>query len=212
MDSVVNWKRNLIGEFSLELPLIESILQDFKNKKNNWTQAHSSRGYMLMSSDLLNPDLYSAYSFKMIEFAKYYSSLFPYSTDGHNNWTMAKKFNLQYYPPGKHYSVWHCENNGEKPFAKRHLAFMTYLNTVNSGGETEFFYQNTKFQPVTGHTLIWPAYFTHTHRGIPAETEEKYIVTGWFEFVDQEKLQEDVLTMDDADFYKNINRYSENIL
>jgi len=31
-------------------------------------------------------------------------------------------------------------------------------------------------------TLIWPTDWTFTHRGVPSLTEEKYIVTGWFNF------------------------------
>ena len=32
--------------------------------------------------------------------------------------------------------------------------------------------------------VIFPAAFTHTHRGQKSETEEKYITTGWFNHVD----------------------------
>jgi hypothetical protein len=62
---------------------------------------------------------------------------------------------------------------------------MTYLNDVDEAGETEFLYQEIKFKPKKGLTLIWPADWTHTHRGIPSLSEEKYIITGWFNFVDR---------------------------
>ena len=65
----------------------------------------------------------------------------------------------------------------------RHLAFMTYLNDVNEGGETEFFYQEAKIRPRKGLSLIWPTDWTHTHRGVPAPKEQKTIVTGWLKFV-----------------------------
>ena len=29
--------------------------------------------------------------------------------------------------------------------------------------------------------VIWPAYFTHLHRGNPPISNEKWIVTGWYE-------------------------------
>jgi len=32
-------------------------------------------------------------------------------------------------------------------------------------------------------TVIWPADFTHTHRGIVSKTQEKYIATGWYNLV-----------------------------
>jgi hypothetical protein len=52
-------------------------------------------------------------------------------------------------------------------------------------GETEFFHQKIKFKPEKGLTLIWPADWTFTHRGIASLSEEKYIATGWLSFVDK---------------------------
>ena len=59
---------------------------------------------------------------------------------------------------------------------------MLYLNTVEEGGETEFLYQSVRFKPVKNTLLIWPAGYTHTHRGNPPLSNEKYIVTGWVEW------------------------------
>jgi hypothetical protein len=92
--------------------------------------------------------------------------------------------NIQHYLPSQGYHKFHCERSSKvEPMASRHLAFMTYLNDVNDGGETEFFYQELKVKPKKGLTLIWPSDWTHTHRGITSNTEEKYIVTGWFNFI-----------------------------
>jgi hypothetical protein len=60
---------------------------------------------------------------------------------------------------------------------------MTYLNDVYNGGETEFYHQQLKVKPQKGLTLIWPADWTYTHRGIVAPDEEKIIVTGWWNFI-----------------------------
>jgi hypothetical protein len=60
---------------------------------------------------------------------------------------------------------------------------MTYLNDVHDAGGTEFFHQKLTVLPRKGLTLIWPADWTHTHRGIVSPTEEKYVITGWFDFV-----------------------------
>lgn len=90
---------------------------------------------------------------------------------------------IQYYPLGCSYGQWHCERtSAEHPVSSRHLVFMTYLNDVTDDGETEFYYQQVKVQPKRGLTLIWPADWTHTHRGIPSMTQEKYIVTGWLNY------------------------------
>ncbi len=87
--------------------------------------------------------------------------------------------NVQKYPIGGGYHTWHGERSGIST-AHRHLVYMTYLNDVTDGGETEFMYQKLKIKPKKGLTLIWPADWTHTHRGIPSMTQVKYIATGWY--------------------------------
>ena len=88
--------------------------------------------------------------------------------------------NLQYYPPGAGYPNLHCERAASTwPFVKRHLVFMTYLNTVNDKGGTHFHYQNYTAKAVKGKTLIWPSDWTHMHQGVISPTQEKYIMTGW---------------------------------
>ena len=64
----------------------------------------------------------------------------------------------------------------------RVLAWMLYLNDVDEGGETEFLYQHVRFKPKRGDFLVWPGGFTHTHRGNPPISNDKYICTGWVEW------------------------------
>ena len=104
-------------------------------------------------------------------------------------WGLLEDINIQYYPPGGGFKGWHCERSSSfYPSTARHLVFMTYLNDVDDGGETEFFYQRIKVKPQKGLTLIWPSDWTYTHRGIPSLQNEKYIITGWLSFLDQVKL------------------------
>ncbi len=89
---------------------------------------------------------------------------------------------LQKTPPHGGYSVWHCEQ-GSTQTASRVLAWIVYLNDLPEGeGETEFLYQGLKVPPKEGTLVIFPAYYTHTHRGNPPYSANKYIVTGWIEF------------------------------
>ena len=88
---------------------------------------------------------------------------------------------IQHYMPGEGFYEWHCERGGY-PASHRVLVYMTYLNDVENGG-TEFKFQKIKIDAKKGLTLIWPSDFTHTHRGIISNEEEKYIITGWFSFI-----------------------------
>jgi hypothetical protein len=96
---------------------------------------------------------------------------------------ICETINIQHYNLGEGYPTWHTErSNNTLPSVNRHLVFMTYLNDVNDGGGTEFYHQKLITKARKGKTLIWPADWTHTHRGIVSPTEEKYIITGWYSF------------------------------
>jgi len=86
-------------------------------------------------------------------------------------------FNLQRTTPGQGYHFWHCEDTGLD--RTRKLVVMMYLNGDFEGGETEFLHQSQRIKPKTGQVVIWPATFTHAHRGNPPLTGEKYIATSW---------------------------------
>ena len=98
-----------------------------------------------------------------------------------NKVQISKTNNIQHYQAKTGYVNLHYEKNKENP--KRQLVYMIYLNTIKEGGGTEFPFQNTIIKAIKGNLIIWPADFTHPHKGIISETEEKYIATGWFEII-----------------------------
>jgi hypothetical protein len=102
----------------------------------------------------------------------------------HSPWSILEPPFVQYYPPGGGFKSWHTERGSNRqPAVSRHLVYMTYLNDVTDAGETEFYYQQLKIKPEKGLTLVWGSDWTFTHRGIPSPSQEKYIVTGWYNFV-----------------------------
>lgn len=89
----------------------------------------------------------------------------------------SESHNIQYYPPGGGFKIWHCERSS-LALASRQLVYMIYLNNVPNGG-TEFKHQQVTIEAEKGKMIIWPSDFTHTHRGVVSMTHEKYIATGW---------------------------------
>lgn len=82
--------------------------------------------------------------------------------------------------PGGGYNIWHHED-GDMLHANRELVWMIYLNDMPEGeAETEFLYQRRRIRPTKGTVVVWPAGFTHTHKGNTVLTEDKYILTGWY--------------------------------
>ncbi|MEC8554358.1 MAG: 2OG-Fe(II) oxygenase [Planctomycetota bacterium] len=100
--------------------------------------------------------------------------------------------NLQKYQKGLGgYHHWHSEIYPREQNCEtlhRVLLFMFFLNSVEEGGHTEFFYQQKKIQPEVGRMVIAPAGFTHTHKGGVPVSNDKYIVTSWIMFQRAEQI------------------------
>ena len=95
---------------------------------------------------------------------------------------------VQEVKPGGGYHIWHSEHGLSFPY--RTLATMTYLNTFPKGeAETEFLQQGIKVVPKQGMALIWPASFTHTHRGNPPYSQNKYTITSWFNLASYDQVK-----------------------
>lgn len=108
-----------------------------------------------------------------------YTDEFSVLRDGKIKGTAMK---MQRTDPGGGYHVWHGEQ-GNGNHADRVLVYMLYLNTLTEeeAGETEFLYQQRRIKPTENTMVLWPAAFTHAHRGnVVYGNNSKYIVTGWF--------------------------------
>ena len=96
-------------------------------------------------------------------------------------WVVDDEYNFQKYETEEDgFKVWHTEAGGA-PTARRVLAWMFYLNDAKSG--TEFINYPT-VNAKMGRCVIWPAAWTHIHRGVVPNKGLKYIVTGWASYVE----------------------------
>ena len=125
-------------------------------------------------------------------FEDYFHSLYSCYQDYVTEWpfleTFAEKlqisgFNLQRYQSGQHFQKLHTERSSLATL-HRVFAWMTYLNDVDQGdgGSTLFSHYDLAIQPRKGLTLIWPAEWTHAHKGNVLKANNKYIITGWMTF------------------------------
>ena len=136
----------------------------------------------------INPHDLDKPEFKILK--KYIKELHKCFLDYQNQWPFLKTmletidipaFNIQKYSPGDHFSLLHSERTSINSL-HRLFAWMTYLNDVDDGGQTNFSHYGIKIKPETGKTLIWPAEWTHAHTGEILKSGTKYIVTGWMHF------------------------------
>ena len=98
-------------------------------------------------------------------------------------WKIQIFCNYQKYNPNQHYKEEHCEHGGTEAEARRMLVWMFYCNTIKEGGGTYFPQQDITLNPEQGTIAIWPASWTHSHYGLVAPKEYKYIVTGWANYI-----------------------------
>lgn len=102
--------------------------------------------------------------------------------------------NMQHYAKGKGgYHHWHSEHypHPTDPTQKslhRVLLWLIYLNDIDQGGETEFFYQQAKVKPKKGSIVLAPCGFTHTHRGCVPQSQDKYVLASWVMYNNAAKM------------------------
>lgn len=179
----------LFWDYIDDLSLCDRLIE-FHKKSDEKCFGETGGGYhpeVKDSTDLtvgFESDLVLEYLTQLQKVTNKYIEKFP-AVNSYAPWTICEKINIQHYaPPNQAFKEWHTERGGHTFVdASRHLVFMTYLNDVSDGGETEWYHQQIKVSPKKGLTVIWPTDWTYTHRGCVSKTEHKYIVTGWYSFV-----------------------------
>ena len=186
---------NFIDSWLIEpLSLCDEIIDYFEGNWEQQAAGETSEGLNLQvknSVDLtINPrDLLGT---QLTVFRTYFDALFSCYRDYQAEWPELGKlcqelnisrFTVQRYQSGQHYQGVHSERS-DLGALHRLFAWMTYLNDVNpaDGGSTLFTHYGLKIQPKRGLTLIWPAEWTHAHKGNVLLNGSKYIMTGWLHF------------------------------
>lgn len=179
---------NFIEEYQISDEAVDQLLEywhDNKDKAKNGLigngelneQVKKSLEIMIEPQELKN----FLYLDELLNCKKQYTSKYNFA-DRVDFYGITHSVKIQYYDKGWGFYKWHIENNGELGIIKRHLVFSTYLNDVENGG-TEFLYQDYVTQAKKGSTIIFPAIWTHAHKGQISQDQEKYIITGWFNFL-----------------------------
>jgi len=184
-------KDNFIESYYMsDLSICDDLINLFENSDNKILGETSdgvdknikdSLDLQLSIDDIPNSPALEAYFKELIKAVNLYKEKYKFYDEKVNKWGLQHDFNIQKYKPSQAYHSWHCEKTNVFS-SNRHLVFMTYLNDVKKGGETEWYYQKLKVKPKKGLTVIWGADWTFVHKGHTTLNEDKYIITGWFEF------------------------------
>lgn len=102
--------------------------------------------------------------------------------------------NFQKYRRGSGgYHHWHSEHfphpsDPNQGSLHRVLLWLIYLNDVEQGGETEFYFQQAQLKPRAGSLVLAPCGFTHTHRGSIPRSSDKYVLASWVRYKDARSM------------------------
>jgi len=190
-----NQNPNFIGNWDIENDeLCNQMIEFFEKNPDRQVKGQTAGGVnekVKKCTDItIRPEDLADKKFQI--FNTYFENLFQCFNDYKEQYdflkTFVKKlhigpFNIQKYYPGDHFNKIHAERT-DMSTIHRIFAWMTYLNDVEDGGTTDFDYYKIKVKPKTGKTLIWPAEWTHAHKGSVLNGGEKYIITGWLHFTD----------------------------
>ena len=191
--NIISKDTHFIGCWNLENNnLCSKIIDFFENNKDLQTAGASGLGVdtkIKKTTDIvIKPADLKKKKFEI--FKQYIGELHKCFFDYQNQWPFLKSmlktvyvpsFNIQRYEKGDHFSSLHSERTSLNTL-HRLFAWMTYLNDVDDGGQTNFNHYGLKIKPESGKTLIWPAEWTHAHAGEILKSGTKYIVTGWIHF------------------------------
>ena len=179
---------NFIGEYQVSDQAVNELIDYWHSNKANAEDGRVGNGkldekvkksleIMIAPEDLAN----LLYKDELLKCLKQYTSKYKFADDV-EFYGINHRPKIQYYDKGWGFYKWHIENDGNPSVINRHLVFSTYLNDVENGG-TEFLYQDCVTKAKKGSTIIFPAGWTHAHRVRRRNDQDKYIITGWFNFI-----------------------------
>ena len=149
---------------------------------NNLEECAGHTGYvykdLFFDNFILDLEFLKSFNSKLVNSLNKYKKLYPEINNTASSWGLSdlrfKKFNK-----GKSFSNFHSEHNISYP--NRILGIQLYLSNHNCG--TEFYRDNLVIMSEVGKLAIFPAYFTHTHKGqVCPDNNERFIITGYISF------------------------------
>jgi|TARA_B110000483_G_C18138073_1_gene520322 hypothetical protein len=158
--------------------LTKTRLEDGHRSAGKWTGTDSSVYWSAMDV-MINKPLQELCDIIQNEIIPDWCKEYPLVASGLVEKMYVSQLKLQKTRPTEGYHQWHCEYTSQLGNNASALAFMVYFNDVDEGGETEFLYQRKRIAPKANRFVVWPAGWTHIHRGNPPLSNDKYVVTGW---------------------------------
>ena len=143
-------------------------------RDDNEKQGIEAEGSDFRSKNLYGQRLYDGLSCALTKYKKQFPAL-----DSHlPSWNLDPEFTFKKFEgEDEGFKGWHTEH-GLGALAHRILVWMVYLNDAKSGTQFKY-YPNVRAK--RGRIVLWPAGWTHVHRGAPNKGV-KYVLSGWYSY------------------------------
>ena len=92
---------------------------------------------------------------------------------------------IKWWKPEDYYSVWHSEHTiDSKHGTKNSLRVISFLIYLSDNDAYTHFKRHDSVKSELGCGIMFPAYFTHTHKGsICKKGLDRFIASGYFSFL-----------------------------
>jgi len=154
----------------------------FKSKHGGiHTNPDGSIGYQFVDIDINS----FAYNHKINEATNLYMKKYPEVDMTSSHWALTTlRFKL--FKKGNSFNNYHSEHC--ITHSNRILGIQIYLTEHDCG--TEFYRNKQIIESKVGRVCIFPAFFTHTHKGQPDFLKDRMIITGYYNFTEKGKFDQ----------------------
>ena len=112
---------------------------------------------------------------KLSKIPSLYIEKYPEANITVDKWYL-EEIRIKHFKPKNSFENWHSEHQVSTPL--RMLALQIYLSSHKCGTR---FYRYKTIKSEKGRLAIWPAYFTHTHKGqVCPDNLNRFILSGYY--------------------------------
>ena len=117
---------------------------------------------------------------KLSKISSMYIEKYPEANITFDKWYL-EELRIKHFKPKNSFDNWHSEHQVSTPL--RMLALQIYLSSHKCGTE---FYRYKTIISKKGRLAVWPAYFTHTHKGqVCPDNLNRFILSGYYRLRDE---------------------------
>ena len=177
MNEFITKKDNLLTKYECS----NIINWSFNNRPREKYDLGGYNSVTFFEKDLLELPQLDALRRSIVELKNSYIEEYPEVNKHVDPWGM-EYVRIKWWKPGESYSSWHSEHSPlKKGTLTRVMAFLIYLSDNDA---YTHFKRHDSVKSELGCGIMFPAYFTHTHKGsICKKGLDRFIASGYFSFL-----------------------------